>query len=104
MDRPINLDDQAHGKREHLNGDRYPRRRDTKNEQRMIREMMVRSSWLWPKDFEFVKSVSQQLEEGRRTELSYKQAKVIRDIYSRWEKNQEPRFVQGGSPGGGKRR
>jgi hypothetical protein len=74
------------------------------NERQMISRMMARPAWLWQKDLEFVKSVSRQLEERRRIELSEKQAEVIRKIYERFQKNQEPRFVQGGSPGGGKRR
>lgn len=73
-------------------------------ELRMISQMRARPSWLWPKDFQFVTSVSRQLEEGRRANLSEKQAKVIRDIYKRYKKNQEPRVFQGGLPGHGKRR
>ncbi len=75
-----------------------------KNERRMISEMMERPSWLWHKDLDFVKSVSQQLKEGRRTEPSKKQAQTIRAIYRRWKKNQETRVFQGGLPGHGKRR
>lgn len=74
------------------------------NEQRMISQMVARPSWLCHKDSEFVKSVSRQLEGRRRAKPSAKQAKVIRDIYGRWKKNQEPRVMQGGLPGHGKRR
>jgi phage terminase small subunit len=73
-------------------------------EQKMINQMIERPSWLWPRDFQFVKSVAQQLEEGRRKKLSAKQAKVIKDIHGRWKKNQGPRFLPGGLPGHGKRR
>ncbi len=74
------------------------------DERRMIGQMLARPSWLWQRDFEFLKSVSRQLEERRRTKLSERQAEVVGRIYERFRKNQEPRFVRGGSPGGGKRR
>ena len=102
--RPITLENQGHRAQGPQNRTRYPHKQNTKIEEGLVHQMMAGSLWLWPKDLEFVKSVSRQLEEGRRTEPSYKQAKVIRDIHRRWEKNQEPRFVQGGSPGGGRRR
>ncbi len=65
------------------------------NERKMISQMMARPSWLWQRDLQFIKSVSQQLEERRRAKPSEKQAKVIRDIYKRWQKNQEPRIYRG---------
>jgi hypothetical protein len=83
--------------------DFYPEE-EIPDERQMISQMMARPSWLWLRDFRFVKSVSQQVEGHRRTGLSVMQAKVIRDIYERWQTNQEPRIFQGGSPGGGKRR
>ena len=104
LERPINLEVKAHEAQGYQNRVRYPQKQETEKELRMLRQMMARSSWLLYRDFNFVKSVSQQLEEGRRTVLSRKQAKVIREIHRRWRKNQEPHFVQGGSPGGGKRR
>jgi hypothetical protein len=73
-------------------------------ELQMLRQMRVQPSGLSYKERGFVKGVSIQFEKGRRTEPSEKQAKVIRDIYRRWKKNQEPHFVQGGLPGLGKRR
>lgn len=60
----------------------------------MISRMMARPAWLWHKDLQFIKSVSQQLEE-RSKGPSEKQAKVIRDIYRRWQKNQEARIYRG---------
>lgn len=68
----------------------------------MINRMLARPSWLWQRDLEFVKSVSQQLEERRRTELSERQGEVIKRIYERFLKNQEPRIFRGGAPGSGK--
>ena len=73
------------------------------NEQKMIGKMMERPSWLWPKDLEFVKSVSRQLEEKGRAKPSFKQARVIRDIYGRWQRNQAPRVYTCGTPGNGRR-
>lgn len=72
-------------------------------EQKMIGKMMERPSWLRYRDLKFVKSVSRQLEEGKRTEPSFKQAMVIREIYKRWQKAQEPRIFVSGTPGNGRR-
>ncbi len=69
----------------------------------MIEMMMARPSWLRLRDHEFVKSVARQLEDGRRAEPSFKQAKAIRDIYKRWQKNQAPRIYVCGVPGNGRR-
>lgn len=68
----------------------------------MIEMMMARPSWLLHKDHEFVKSVSRQLDEGKRAEPSFKQAKVIRAIHGRWQKNQKPHIYVCGSPGNGR--
>ncbi len=73
-------------------------------ERKMIAQMMARPSWLWHRDQQFVESVSRQLEEGGRADLSVKQAKTIRDIYKRYQKNQQPHVRVCGSPGNGRRR
>ena len=74
------------------------------NELKMVSEMMARPSWLWYRDHRFVDSVARQLEEGTRADLSVKQAKAIRSIYKRYQKNQQPHVMVCGSPGNGKHR
>jgi hypothetical protein len=72
------------------------------NTGQMISRMLAQPHWLWSQDFDFVQSVSQQLQKGK--ELSARQAKVIQKIYQRFCENQRPRIFWGGSPGTGKRR
>lgn len=68
----------------------------------MISQMLERSQWLWPQDFDFVQSVSQHLQKG--SALSERQAKTIQKIYQRFCENQRPHIFGGGAPGTGKRR
>jgi len=68
----------------------------------MIINMLGKAHWLWPYDYEFLQSISRQLNMGK--ELSDKQSQVIHKIYKRFVNNQQPRFVSGGSPGSGRRR
>ena len=72
------------------------------NINQIINNVLENSNWFWPYDYEFLQSISRQLNISK--ELSDKQSKVIHKMYKRFVNNQQPRFVSGGTPGLGRRR
>lgn len=78
------------------------RRRLTAPELALIDALLKETSWIYPGEVSFLKSIRRQVQTGGS--LSARQLQVLQEMPGKVSRRKRPKFFQGGSPGLGKRR